>query len=230
MEPFHLAHLSFLCLSQIGWKQNHSFRGEPIALNQWDNWTRRSIQTLWQGYDLLSSTWNQRAIWSAGKLVPRCEWNLSKSREVSSRWVTDADCFGEEEKTKSKYGCLTYSTQLCGLWMHSEWSREVSEVRRSARNQAKGKHRGYRSHILYVETQCAVGVHNGATTGSITHWLLEGSVCIKRPGTEVDQCRLQRGPTYQTRIVHIRSRSCHAWTYTHPLVIFYFPTSPRQSW
>lgn len=56
MEPFHLAHPSFLCLSQIGWKRNEYLRGERVARKRRDNRARRSVQTTWWGCDLLSST------------------------------------------------------------------------------------------------------------------------------------------------------------------------------
>lgn len=165
-------------------------------------------------------------------------WMKPKQKEGGfiRRRVTDVDCVGEGvEKTDesraigSEYRCLTHSAQRChGLWMHSEWSREVSKVGRTA-SLAKGRHSRY-AHI-YVETQGAIGVHNSATTGSITDWLLEGSDCTERPGTEVDQCRLQRSPTYQTCIVHMlgAGAATHGPTPT-PLLFFIFLTSPIQRW
>lgn len=144
MEPFLLARPSFLCLSEIGWKQNQSFRGELVTLKQRDNRTWRRVQTMWRGCDLLSSTCNHRSIWSAGKLVPPREWNLSKRREMWTALEKGRKKTDESRAIESKYRCPTHSAQRRrGLWMHSEWSREVSEVGRTARSLAKGRHRGY---------------------------------------------------------------------------------------
>lgn len=144
MEPFLLARPSFLCLSQIGWKQNQSFRGELVTLKQRDNRMQRRVQTMWRGCDLLSSTCNHRAIWSAGKLVPPREWNLSKRREMWTTLEKGRKKTDESRAIESEYRCPTHSAQRRrGLWMHSEWSREVSEVGRTARSLAKGRHRGY---------------------------------------------------------------------------------------
>lgn len=79
---FHPAQPSFLCLCQIGWKWNGLFY---VSCSKWlDNRAWRSTETTLRGCDLLSSTWNRRAIWSPSEPAPQSEWNLTDRREVSS--------------------------------------------------------------------------------------------------------------------------------------------------
>lgn len=91
---------------------------------------------------------------------------------------------------------------------------------RTARSLAEGRQGRY-AHTE-AETRGAVGVHSSAAPGSITDCLLEGSGCIERPGTEADQCRLQRGPPYQTHTVHMLGAGAAAAHGPTPTLLLFF--------
>lgn len=107
-----------------------------------DNRARRSVQTTWWGCDLLSSTWNHGAIWSASRLVPACEWNLTERRVVSSG-VGKGEREMRAERQRENIDASHTASRRRGLWMHCECNIEVSEVGRSTRSLARGRHRRY---------------------------------------------------------------------------------------
>lgn len=98
-EAFHLAHPTFLCLSQIGWKWNGFFHGEHIAQNG---------QTIERGRALKQLGWAviyfhlHKITGLFDQQASSCHhMNETWPRDRRRRWISAVDTIGEKETIRA---------------------------------------------------------------------------------------------------------------------------------